>query len=127
MNTNAQIFANVPVECPPGESGAGMNKAMLILAVIGIETTYEHLAMRTGIPLVLLAVPVFHLQRRGFITKSRACRAKPAVFSITESGREQLRNPRRRVHLSRPKSITQAAVSAPHPLHVIWQTATEQS
>lgn len=98
-----------------------MNKSMLILAVIGTETTYEHLAMRTSISPVLLSGFIYHLMRRGFITKTRACRAKPAVFSITDSGREHLRNPRRRVHLSRPNSITEAAMNTPHPLHAIWQ------
>ena len=102
-----------------------MKKTMIILAVIGTETTYEHLAMRTGMSPMLLGGFVYHLMRRGFITKTRACRTKPAQFSITDRGRAHLaghRTPRNREPL-----VVQAIASRPE-LQTVWpsQQAAER-
>lgn len=95
-----------------------MNKSMLTLSAIGTETTYEQLAVRTGLSPMLLGGFVFHLTRRGFITKTRACRTRPAVFSITESGRAHLageKTPRpRRV------AVVASAIESRPKLQTVW-------
>ena len=96
-------------------------KTYAILAAIASATTYPELEASTGMSQPCLRAFVFHLVSRGFIVKTRACRLRPSVFTITESGRAYLDG---KIQRRRRVIKVEAVIAARPALEAVWPSVT---